>query len=165
MAAPQGNQFWKLRAKHGRDKLFSDPEILWEAACEYFQWCDDNPLKEENWVGKDGDKVEKNLMRPYTLSGLCVYLDCGEQTLRDYRNNKDFSEVYTRIEQIIRTQKFEGAAVGLFNHNIIARDLGLIDKQESKQEVKAEITVNDYESLTDDELKQLMELQRKALGK
>ena len=38
MAAPKGNQFWMLRSKHGRDKLFATPEALWEAACEYFQW-------------------------------------------------------------------------------------------------------------------------------
>lgn len=42
MAAPKGNQFWMLRSKHGRDKLFATPEALWEAACEYFQWCDEN---------------------------------------------------------------------------------------------------------------------------
>ena len=32
--------------------------------------------------------------------------------------------------QIIYTQKFEGSAAGLLNPNIIARDLGLNDKQE-----------------------------------
>lgn len=47
MAAPTGNKFWMLRSKHGRDKLFSTPELLWEAACEYFQWCDENP-----WLSK-----------------------------------------------------------------------------------------------------------------
>jgi hypothetical protein len=135
-----GNQFWKNRTKHGRDKLFAEPQILWEAATEYFQWCDENPWKEQDWVGKDGDEVVKNRVRPYTLSGLCVYLDCGEQTLRDYRNRPDYSEVYTRIEQIIRTQKFEGAAAGFFNANIIARDLGLSDKQEQK--VQADVNMN-----------------------
>ena len=34
---------WMLRSKHGRDKLFATPELLWDAACEYFQWCDENP--------------------------------------------------------------------------------------------------------------------------
>ena len=29
MAAPKGNQFWMLRSKHGRDKLFATPEALW----------------------------------------------------------------------------------------------------------------------------------------
>ncbi|MDC9826565.1 terminase small subunit, partial [Devosia sp. ZB163] len=35
-----------------------------------------------------------------------------------------------RVDEIIRAQKFEGAAAGLLNPNIIARDLGLADKQE-----------------------------------
>ena len=43
MGAPKGNQFWKLRSKHGRDKLFTTPELLWQAACEYFEWCENNP--------------------------------------------------------------------------------------------------------------------------
>lgn len=141
MAAPNENKFWQLRSKHGRDKIFSTPSILWESACEYFQWCEDNPWQEQDWVGKDGDEVTKNKVRPYTLSGLCVYLECGEQTLRDYGKREDFSEVYTRIEQIIRTQKFEGAATGFFNANIIARDLGLSDKQETKTDVTGDIKV------------------------
>ena len=29
MAASKNNQFWKLRSKHGRDILFSSPELLW----------------------------------------------------------------------------------------------------------------------------------------
>ena len=36
MAASKNNQFWKLRSKHGRDTLFSSPELLWSAAYEYF---------------------------------------------------------------------------------------------------------------------------------
>ena len=46
MAAPKNNDFWKFRSKHGRDKLFESPELLWEEACKYFQWIKDNPLKE-----------------------------------------------------------------------------------------------------------------------
>jgi hypothetical protein len=137
MAAPSKNQFWKQRSKHGRDKIFTTPEILWEAACEYFEWVVDNPIEQQNWVGKDGDEVTKELARPFTLSGLCVYLDCEERTLRNYgteQEYKDFFPVVTRINQIIRTQKFEGAAVGIFNANIIARDLGLTEKTENKNE-------------------------------
>lgn len=43
MAAPEGNRYWELREKHGRNKIYEAPEQIWEAACEYFQWCDDNP--------------------------------------------------------------------------------------------------------------------------
>ena len=35
--ASVGNEWYKLRSKHGRDKLFTTPELLWEAECEYLQ--------------------------------------------------------------------------------------------------------------------------------
>ena len=37
MSATIGNQWWKLRAKHGREKIFANPDLLWESACEYFE--------------------------------------------------------------------------------------------------------------------------------
>jgi len=131
MAAPAGNQFWKLRSKHGRDKIFQDPEILWEAACEYFEWCEKNPLIEVDFRGKDANEVELPKMRAFTWSGLELFLDVG--SLRDYKTQdsyKDFVQVITRIERTIYTQKFTGAAGGFLNPNIIARDLGLSDKKE-----------------------------------
>jgi len=131
MGAPKGNKFWQNRTKHGRDKLFSKPDILWEAALEYFNWCIENPLIEIDFKGKDAIEVEMPKMRAFTWSGLELYLDIN--SLREYKNNpdyKDFSHVITRIEKIMYTQKFEGASAGLLNPNIIARDLGLADKKE-----------------------------------
>lgn len=125
-----GNQFWKLRSKHGRDKLLKSPELVWEAACEYFQWCTDNPILKEDYVGKDAERVMRQLPRPFTLHGLATYLDCDTETFNKLKEEKDFIDVYTRIRSIIYTQKFEGAAAGIFNHNIIARDLGLVEKKE-----------------------------------
>lgn len=136
MGAPEGNEFWKLRSKHGRNTLFESPQMLWDAACEYFQWCDDNPFIEVDFRGKDADQVSLPRMRPYTIQGLCLYLDCNTAYLREfkesekYKDNKDFSAIITRIEEIIYNQKFSGAASGFFNSNIIARDLGLSDKSE-----------------------------------
>jgi hypothetical protein len=128
MGAPIGNEFWKRRTKHGRDKLFTKPELLWEAAQEYFQWCFDNPLIEIDFVGKDATQVQKPKIRAFTWSGLELYLDIA--SLREYKSNpdyKEFSHIITRIEKIMYTQKFEGAAAGLLNPNIIARDLRLND--------------------------------------
>lgn len=135
MAAPKGNQFWKIRSKHGREKLFATPALLWEAVQEYFEWCDDHPWnKKEAVKGGDlaGTVMDVPTERPYTLSGLCLYLDASERYWGMFRSsaNEDFLRVITRTEEIIRTQKFEGAAVGAFNANIISRDLGLTDKQE-----------------------------------
>jgi hypothetical protein len=130
MAAPIGNKFWELRSKHGRDKLFATPKLLWEAACEYFDWCDNNPLIETDFRGKDADRVEIPKQRPYTLHGFCLYVDASTGYLREFKKDcsKDFVSVVTRIEETIYNQKFSGAASGFFNANIISRDLGLQDK-------------------------------------
>jgi hypothetical protein len=129
VAAPQGNQFWRLRASHGRDKLFASADALWESCCEYFQWVDESPLQEDSVSFYQGipnhDSVSK--MRAMTLDGLTVFLDIEYETWRTWRGDKDFSVVVSRVERIIRDQKFTGAAAGLLNPNIIARDLGLKD--------------------------------------
>lgn len=142
-----GNQFWKLRSRHGRGKIFATADLMWEAACEYFQWCDDNPLSEDRLFAFKGsitkDKVD--IIRAYTLSGLCIYLGCNEAYFRNFKNQErnhkeDFSSVIGQIEQVIETQQFTAAAAGLLNANIIARKLGLTDKKET--ELKGELKVN-----------------------
>ena len=66
-----------------------------------------------------------------TLDGLQIFLDIDHTTWGDWRRNRDdLSPVTMRVEQIIRTQKFEGAAANMLNANIIARDLGLADRKE-----------------------------------
>lgn len=148
MAAPVGNRFWELRSKHGRDTLFASPELLWDAACEYFQWCDENPLMEATIekvrVNGEGDKIVKESlprMRPYTMHGLCLYLDCNTAYFRQFKateagKTEGFSTVITRIEEIVYDQKFSGAAAGFLNANLISRDLGLVDKKENKVSVE-----------------------------
>lgn len=142
MPAPKGNQFWKLRSKHGRDRLFATPALLWESACEYFDWCDKHPWEKVDFKGKDIQEVKLPTARPYTITGLCLYLDCSknfleqfELSLTDSEQDKDFSGIITRIRETIYTQKFEGAAVGAYNANIIARDLGLVDKHDHKHDL------------------------------
>lgn len=133
MAAPAGNKFWQNRSKHGRDKLFASPELLWNAAEEYFQWCDDNPWMKAEAI-KSGDLAGKIMevptKRPYTITGLLLYINASQGYWKDFKaaKHEDYSTVIEEIENVIYTQKFEGAAVGVFNANIIARDLGLKER-------------------------------------
>lgn len=138
----EGNQLWKRRSKHGRDKIFATPAIMWEAACEYFEHCVNNPFEEEDFVrGGEmaGSKVHLNRMRPFTIHGLCLFMHVNTKYFNDFeyrieekedRLSKDFSEVITQIRETIHDQKFSGAAAGFFKENIIARDLGLTDKKD-----------------------------------
>lgn len=141
MAAPEGNQFWKQRSSHGRNPIFPDAETLWDACAEYFEWVEANPLKEAQAFAYQGVVTDHpvNKMRAMTLSGLCIFLDIDRSTWAEYEKREGFSAVTTRVNEVIRTQKFEGASAGLLNPNIIARDLGLADKQELEHGVTGEV--------------------------
>ncbi len=134
MPAPKGNQFWKARAKHGRDKIFASSKALWESSCEYFQWVEDNPLWENKVAQFQGGVVDMPVakMRAMTKAGLCFFIGADETTFNRWRDgdDEDFRRVTREIESIIYQQKFSGAAADLLNANIIARDLGLADKKD-----------------------------------
>jgi hypothetical protein len=77
MSAPSGNQFWKLRERHGRELEYRTPEELQPEVFGYFEWCDDNPWYKNEAI-KSGEKVGEIVKvptaRPYTITGLCIYL-------------------------------------------------------------------------------------------
>jgi DNA-packaging protein gp3 len=124
----------------GRPKLIESPQQLWLLFRKYKEWAKANPRKKEDFVGKDGNRVDRKLERPLTFVGFEAYLfermiitDLG-----DYERNKDnryaeFATIIRAIKNVIETDQFEGASVGIYQHNIIARKLGLADKQESRQ--------------------------------
>ncbi len=125
MGAPKGNKFWMLRSTHGRNPIFKKPEDLWSAACEYFDWVEANPLYEDKGFAFQGKVTHEEFakMRAMTVTALCIFLDIEHKTFLNYKERgKDFLQVVTRIENIIRAQKFEGAAAELLNPNIIVRD-------------------------------------------
>jgi len=135
MAAPKGNNFWKLRAKHGRDKIFSSPEMFLDAAYEYLEHCDKNPWNKMEVVrtGQDAGKLlPVPVKRPYSIEGLCIFLGITSHTFNNYEKDekyKDFFQVFMHIRDIIENNQMEGATVGAYNANIIARKLGLTDNQ------------------------------------
>jgi len=132
-AAPKGNQFWKLRSSIGRDKIFESPEQLWKGCQEYFESVDNRKWIRVEYNGKDATRCEVPNETPYTLTGLCLFLDIDLKTWNNYKNrseDKHFSQTIAQVENIIYTQKYEGAMVGAFNANITARDLGLRDSKD-----------------------------------
>tara|TARA_R110000851_G_scaffold311511_1_gene471689 strand:- start:1925 stop:2416 length:492 start_codon:yes stop_codon:yes gene_type:complete len=137
MAAPKGNQFWKARASHGRTKLFESADLLLEACHEYFQWVEDNPLWEHKVAQYQGVPVSMEIpkMRAMTIGGLCIFLDVSRDTWTKWKSDVDFLLVVASVEEIIRDQKLTGAAADLLNANIIAREIGLVDKREETSKV------------------------------
>jgi len=133
--------------KAGRPFKFTPEqfELAWQ---QYFQWVDDNPWMKNEAVKSGelaGTIIQIPTARPYSEIGFCAFHNLGEKYLRELSKrledktepkHKQLTAVLTQARARCYAQKFEGAAVGAFNANIIARDLGLAEKQETKHTVK-----------------------------
>jgi len=141
------DNFWDRR---GKKLVFNNAEELWETACEYFTYVQENPLYEAKSYSYQGrvhqDRIKK--MRAMTLDGFCLFANICNTTWYTYEGRKGFQDTIERIKRVIRTQKFEGAAAGLLNPIIIIRDLGLRDTVDTTN-LNAEMK---YTDLTDEEI-------------
>lgn len=145
MSAPKGNKYWHFRNKHGRDFEYT-PDALWEEAVKYFDWVENNPLKEQKGFAFQGVVTKSNFkkMRAMSLKSFCIFADITFKTFENYTNNKDFIHITTRIKEIIESQQFEGAAAELLNPNIIARKLGLSENTKNET-TKVKLTLTPEE--------------------
>lgn len=133
-----GNKIWEMAPPVSHPPTFAEPEDLWAAATGYFDWCHENPLYADNLVAFQGKATHEPLakQRAMTIRGLCLFLGISHETWRQWKITG--GEIYrakmidtiNRIEDVIFTTKFEGAAAGLLDQSIIARELGLADKRE-----------------------------------
>lgn len=137
-------RLWEV-ARLGCPPAFETPEDMWSKALEYFEWCDSNPIDETKLFSFQGEVTSGKAphIRAMTQAGLCAFLNIGVSTWHDYKKKEEFSEVTSLIESVMYEQKFSGAAAGMLNANIIARDLGLVDKSSS------DISVQGVKSFSD----------------
>lgn len=119
-------------------KAFSDPSELWNAACDYFNHTQSNPLVRPEFVKTGpcaGQIIDVEIPRPFSWSGLNTYLSIEGITTSLYRYKyndgnayDEFSDVIKLIDDVMFSQKFEGAAVGMYKENIISREIGLAER-------------------------------------
>jgi len=120
--------FDKAMKRLGAPRRYEGPEQLAADVAEYFKEIENDRLEEEVMWCSNGvvTKDVKKLPRAMTLGSLWLHLGIDSTTWAAWRINRpDLSSVIIHTEQAIREQKFEGAAAGIFNPNIIAREIGL----------------------------------------
>jgi hypothetical protein len=127
---------------------YKTPDDLQPEILAYFEWCDEHPWYKNEAI-KSGESVGEIIKvptaRPYTIGGLCIYLGISLVTWKVYCERQDFTYITRWAEETIRTQKFEGAAVGAFNANIIARDLGLSEKTDGSLKLTgSKVIIEEY---------------------
>lgn len=127
-------------------KYIETPEKMWDYFCEYVKHERDNPMYKVEYVGRDGNAVRTPLETPITFEGFECWLadkniikDLGEYSANTNGNYSDYSTIITRIRQNCFVHNFKGASVGLFNANLIAKKLGLIEKTEAQVNQVTEI--------------------------
>lgn len=149
--------------------IFATPLDMWEAACEYFEWMSSRPQYEDKVFQYMGSITHAKLEhpRPFTLKGIRLYFGMSIFVWQSYKEKRgpEFTQVCELIEDVIYQQKFEGASVSFFNSAIIARDLGLQDRQEISgpnggpiQTHTTTSTKMDLSTMSDKELDTLVEL-------
>lgn len=164
-----GNRIWEARSSAGPKPKFDNADDLWNVCVEYFQWVEANPLMETQAFAFKGEVTTKELpkMRAMTIAGLCLFIGISQETWCTWRKSRsDLAEVITRADEVIRTQKFEGASAGLLQPMIIARDLGLSDKVEQSGPGGGPVQheVVDASGLSTGALKELANLRRSNDG-
>lgn len=125
------------------------PDEFEEKIVKYFKWVD-----EENKTRKLQRFVGEKL-KPYTITGLCVYLGMSRETWREYGNREEYSDTIKRAKMIVENFVEEGLLNGsinpiggIFN---LKNNFGWVDKIDIHASTE-------IEQLSPDEIrKQLME--------
>lgn len=111
MATLFGSGLWKMVKSPGVPKKFATPQDLWEAACAYFKFCDENPrcdyeqrrgrtprakvefddvLGEEVVTMPDGNVADefakRPVKRPYVEEQLCAFIGVNTWYLNNLWN-------------------------------------------------------------------------------
>jgi hypothetical protein len=119
----------------GKSKYIESPEKMWEYFTSYKSEVKDNPIKVQDYVGKDGDEAYRKKERPLTMEGFELWCYENEiiSDLSHYFSNyedryKDYLAICSRIRKAIRNDQIEGGMVGIYNPSITQRLNNLVEK-------------------------------------
>ncbi len=119
-------------------KKFNDVETFSKEVNDYFDSCD-----------------EKG--RPYTITGLCIYLDFTRQSLCNYEKDELYFDTIKKAKQRVENYVEEYSLMGKLNPAVsifnLKNNFGWKDKHEI--ETNQNITTSPYKELTTEELKKL----------
>jgi hypothetical protein len=167
-----GLQLWEVINNRRDNELDTTALGIWTRACEYFKWCDDNPITWKSMVmsgTKAGTKFENESPHPYSIKALCAFCSISEAYLSYIRNTKDMNSDYylviSKILSIIYVQNLNYATTGVFNPVFTARLLSIGEDVTVPEPVKVEVITQDIPKLSssENEVLEKLELEKSFL--
>ncbi len=147
MPAPKGNNFGS--GNKGLHKNFINIDDFQNKVNEYFDKCDNNPIIDQHWVGKDAIEVEKKTQCPYTVEGLCLHLgNIDRRTLLNYQKAEGYEEYFHIVQEAKRRITENNIKYGLSGHyNANLVKFLLTNNTEYKDKTISEVTGADGKDL------------------
>lgn len=132
----------------GKHKYIPTPERLLEYWDEYVLYIKSNPILVHDFVGKDGDSVERKKERPLTQQRFETWMfRTYKITVGQYFDNQDkaYDDYLAICSHIVKERKadqIEGGMAGIYNPSITQRLNGLKEETENTNTNKEEIIVS-----------------------
>jgi hypothetical protein len=122
----------------GKRKYIETPEKLLEYFEEYKKETKNNPIKVQDYVGKDADMVYRTKERPLTIDGFEVWLfkkgiisDLSNYFANSDNKYSEYSTICSHIRKEVRSDQIEGGMAGIYNPSITQRLNNLVERQEN----------------------------------
>ena len=149
MPAPKGNRYGVDLESFVKPKSYQ-PQEWAQKFIDYLEVRQGKVWNKKECI-KSGDSAgtvfDVPISLPLTIESFCVFANVSMQTFSNYEKKEgyeDYFGVTTRIRTVIEAEQLEGAVIGAYNPNIVARKLGLADKREEEvTKKKIIVTVKD----------------------
>ena len=103
-----------LKSKGGRKRRFETPEALAKACKSYFNSCWRPKVDERGvFIYTPEGKLVFEQYRPYTMSGLALFLGISSEALRKYGKEEEYEEIISTARQYVEMYTEEQLMNGL----------------------------------------------------
>lgn len=115
-----------------KKKMLTEQEFE-QLFLKWVQYVEDNPIKKQVFVGKDGRHDYELIPRPYTMEGFLNYAEENVCNVHQYFENREnrystYVDICTRVKRVIRQNQIENGLAGLYNPSITQRLNNLTEK-------------------------------------
>ena len=128
-------------AEFRKPKYIETPDAMYELFEKYVVSIKRKPILVQDFVGKDGDEVNRKKERPLTHEGFRTFGHKNGVSIEPYMANSEkaygeYLTICSRIKDEIRQDQIEGGMAGIYNPSITQRLNGLVDKTQTEISVE-----------------------------